>query len=87
MRTVLVLRFYDDLSQEETAALLGCAVGTVKSQTSLGLARMRELLGPTALGCDDAGTGVEGITAGPTRTRTATRPRSGPVPAMKGESR
>ena len=44
MRAVLVLRFFDDLSEVDTAAALRCGVGTVKSQTSRGLARLRELL-------------------------------------------
>jgi RNA polymerase sigma-70 factor (sigma-E family) len=44
MRTVLVLRFFDDLTEADTAAALRCGVGTVKSQTSRGLARLRELL-------------------------------------------
>jgi DNA-directed RNA polymerase specialized sigma24 family protein len=44
MRAVLVLRFFDDLSEMDTAVALRCGVGTVKSQTSRGLARLRELL-------------------------------------------
>ena len=48
MRAALVLRYYEDLSQEETASLLGCSVGTVKSQTSRGLASLRRVLGVTA---------------------------------------
>ncbi|MGF7239046.1 MAG: SigE family RNA polymerase sigma factor [Frankia sp.] len=40
-RAVVVLRYLDDLSEAETAAVLGCAVGSVKSQASRGLARMR----------------------------------------------
>lgn len=44
-RTVVVLRHCLDLSETETAELVGCSVGTVKSQTSRGLARLRELLG------------------------------------------
>jgi RNA polymerase sigma-70 factor (sigma-E family) len=41
-RTVLVLRCFDDLSEIETAQMLGCSVGTVKSQAARGLARLRE---------------------------------------------
>jgi RNA polymerase sigma-70 factor (sigma-E family) len=44
MRAVLVLRFLLDLSIEDTAGALECSPGTVKSQTSRGLAEMRRLL-------------------------------------------
>lgn len=43
-RRVVVLRHYWGLSVEETAADLGISTGTVKSQTSVALARLREAL-------------------------------------------
>jgi RNA polymerase sigma-70 factor (sigma-E family) len=44
-RAAIALRYLDDLSVEDTAELLGCSVGTVKSQTSRGLNTLRRLLG------------------------------------------
>ena len=40
-RAVLVLRYYAELNDAQIAALLGCAVGTVRSLASRGLARLR----------------------------------------------
>jgi RNA polymerase sigma-70 factor (sigma-E family) len=45
-RAAIVLRFYEDLTEAQTAAALGCSVGTVKSQVSTGLKRLRDRLGP-----------------------------------------
>ncbi len=44
MRTVLILRYAEDLSEAVTAETLGCSVHTVKSQTVRGLARLRVAL-------------------------------------------
>jgi len=46
MRTVLVLRYWEDVSEIETAELMGCSVGSVKSQASRGLARLRTVMNP-----------------------------------------
>jgi RNA polymerase sigma-70 factor (sigma-E family) len=44
-RAALVLRYYEDLSEAQTAEAMGCAVGTVKSQVSAALAKLREQIG------------------------------------------
>ena len=43
-RAAVVLRYYEDLTEAQTAAALGCAVGTVKSQVHAGLASLRRTL-------------------------------------------
>ena len=47
-RAVMVLRYFCDLSEAQTAATLGCSVGSVKKQAARALARMRASVGPAA---------------------------------------
>jgi RNA polymerase sigma-70 factor (sigma-E family) len=49
-RAVLVLRYFDDLTEAETARVLGCTVGTVKSQHARAMVRLRELVADQADG-------------------------------------
>jgi len=62
-RAVIVLRYWEDLSEAAVAELLGCSLGTVKSTASRGIARLRATLtdndlfaaAATASTADDAG--------------------------------
>jgi RNA polymerase sigma-70 factor (sigma-E family) len=49
-RATLVLRYYSDLNVEQTAKVLGCSAGTVKSQTAKGMIALRRALEPQAAG-------------------------------------
>ncbi|MEU3167306.1 SigE family RNA polymerase sigma factor [Streptosporangium sp. NPDC006930] len=48
-RAVVVLRYWEDLSETQTAEVLGCSVGTVKSQASKATAKLRSALGRETL--------------------------------------
>lgn len=52
-RQTVVLRYVEDLSETQTAAAMGCSVGTVKSQAARGIARLR--LTPSLGGLSTAG--------------------------------
>ena len=48
-RACIVLRYFEDLDVRETAAVLGCREGTVKSQTARGLASLRHMFESASL--------------------------------------
>ncbi|AXI79319.1 SigE family RNA polymerase sigma factor [Peterkaempfera bronchialis] len=48
-RQAVVLRYWEDLSESQTALAMGCSVGTVKSQASKGLAKLRSALPSAAV--------------------------------------
>ncbi|MEU6178200.1 SigE family RNA polymerase sigma factor [Streptomyces coeruleorubidus] len=70
-RACVVLRHAFDLSEKDTALALGVSVGTVKSQTSKGMAELQRLLGPqgvpqrmhAAVGAPRCAPVVEGLRA------------------------
>jgi RNA polymerase sigma-70 factor (sigma-E family) len=49
-RAVIVLRYYEDLTEAQIADLLGCAPGTVKSQTSAAMKALRRALSASGVG-------------------------------------
>jgi RNA polymerase sigma-70 factor (sigma-E family) len=55
-RAVIVLRYYEDLSEQEIADVLGCSTGSVKSQAHDALASLRR--GVAAQGTVEGGTSV-----------------------------
>jgi RNA polymerase sigma-70 factor (sigma-E family) len=55
-RVILVLRYFEDLTEAECAAVLQCSVGSVKSQASRGLAWLRADAGLADDGVNDEGT-------------------------------
>jgi RNA polymerase sigma-70 factor (sigma-E family) len=61
-RAVVVLRFYEDLTEADTARILGTTVGTVKSQASKALSKLRidASLDPSTQDSTDVVTNLEG---------------------------
>jgi RNA polymerase sigma factor (sigma-70 family) len=49
-RAVIVLRYYEDLSEAQIADVLGCAPGTVKSQASAAIGALRRAISATGVG-------------------------------------
>ena len=55
-RAIVVLRYWEDMSVEQVATLVGCSVGNVKSQSARGLDKLRQLLGPALADTDRSAT-------------------------------
>jgi RNA polymerase sigma factor (sigma-70 family) len=54
-RAVLVLRYLEDLPEAQVADILGCSVGTVRSQTHKAITQLRSVLGSAGLTSTEAG--------------------------------
>lgn len=75
-RTILVLRFYEDLSEQQTANVMGTRLGTVKSQTKHALMRLRQLAPELADLRDPPDSSASGAHKSPSEPRTSPAPNN-----------
>ncbi len=75
-RAVLVLRFLEGLSVEETAEVLGCRAGTVKSQSARGLDTLRAVLAAEDITLHE-GEGINHVVSHPGRVEIGAGRRAG----------
>jgi RNA polymerase sigma-70 factor (sigma-E family) len=81
-RQALVLRYFNDLTEAQTAQILDCSVGTVKSQTARGLEKLRAALGvdPDVIESRRAGRGAHRARSGSRDTASRAAEARPPLP-------